>query len=561
MKLFLLAILFGFYCFGQNYPKDFFISPLDIPLEISGSFGELRSNHFHSGLDFKTKGVEGLPVYAAADGYVSRIKISTFGYGKAIYITHPNGFTTVYGHLQKASGKIQDFIVKQHYTEQSFEIELFLKPSELPVLKGEIIALSGNSGGSGGPHLHFEIRNTQSEMIINPLLFGFDAFFTDKYKPKIDNLIVYPLQDSIVVNDKLLPQIIPLTAMHDGSYISSKIVSNGAVGFGINVFDNMTNPYNRNGIYKISTFVNGVPYFNYKFDTFSFDESKHINYLIDYYRYKKNGQRFQKLFFENEYPLSLINQNKKNGILTVQPAISYIYKIIIEDFSENKTVVEIPITYKSAPIVQESIHTSNKKIKAKNEYIFETEKWTVNFAPHTFYEDFKMKLESKDSILFLHEDEIPVKNNFSISYDISGIDASKIAKSFIAYSEGTDIDYVKTYIKGNKMYAYAKKLGTYKLVQDIIAPKIYAPNFTEGKNLDAHETISIKVADYASGIATYNAFLNGKWILMEYDYKSNKLIHTLADGFYVSGKNDFKLIVTDKMNNSSTFESYFYKNN
>ncbi|HBK83841.1 MAG TPA: M23 family peptidase [Flavobacterium sp.] len=561
MKLFFLVFIVAVTAFSQNYPKDYFRSPLDIPLEISGSFGELRSNHFHSGLDFKTKGVEGLPIFAAADGYVSRIKISTFGYGKAIYITHPNGYTTVYGHLQKANGKIQDYIIKQHYKEQSFEIEVFLKPTDLPVLKGEIIAFSGNTGGSAGAHLHFEIRDTKSEMIINPLHFGFDTLFIDTFKPKIENVVVYPLQDSIVINDKQIPQIIPLTTIHDGTYIASKISSNGAVGFGINVFDYMTNPYNKNGIYKIATFVNGVPYFDYTFDTFSFDETKHVNYLIDYYRFKKYGQRFQKLFFQNEYPLSIINHNKKNGILKVQPAASYIYKVIIEDFSKNKTVIEVPITFKNYKSNKQPITSSDKKIKANNEYIFETDKWTISFAPNTFYEDFKMKLKAKDSILYLHEDEIPVKNNFSIAYNVSSFSTFKKEKSFIAYTDGANIDYIKTHIKGDKIYAYAKKLGTYKVVQDSLAPKIYAPNFTTGKIIDALDTIRIKIDDDSSGIATYNAFLNGKWILMEYDFKTNKLIHQLSDGYYLSGKNDFKLVVTDKMNNSTTFESYFYKNN
>ena len=169
MKYFLSFFMFPVLVFCQvNYPTDF-ISPLSIPLDVSGSFGELRSNHFHSGLDLKTNSVEGLDVFAVADGYISRIKISTFGYGKAIYITHPNGYTTVYGHLQKANGAIEEYIKQQQYIQKAFEVEMFLKPSELPVKQGDIIAFSGNSGGSGGPHLHFEFRDTKTEKIINPL--------------------------------------------------------------------------------------------------------------------------------------------------------------------------------------------------------------------------------------------------------------------------------------------------------------------------------------------------------------------------------------------------------
>ena len=560
MKYLFLLFFITFYSLGQDYPKDYFISPLDIPLDLSGSFGELRSNHFHSGIDLKTKGVEGLPVYAVADGYVSRIKISTWGYGKAIYITHPNGYTSVYGHLQKANGNIEDLIHKKHYDEKSFEIELFLKPSELPVKKGEVIAFSGNSGGSGGPHLHFEIRDTKSEMIINPLLFGYDKLVVDKYKPKVNSIIVYPLNDTIAVNDEFKPQAISLSVNDEGNYVTHKISSNGAIGFGMNVFDNMTNAYNKNGIYKVSTFVNGVPYFSYKFDTFSFDESKHINYFIDYYRLKNMGQRFQKMFMNNEYPLSIVNQNKRDGVLKVQPAASYTYKIVVEDFSQNTSTIEIPVVYKRG-IFQEESKNSDKKIKAKNEYIFEEENCTITFPANTFYEDFKMKMSVKDDVLYLHEDEIPVKNSFSLSFDVSKLSEDQKKKSFIAYLDGKNISYLKSYLKGNNLSAKVKKLGNYKVVQDTTAPKIYGINFSEGKTIDAFNTLSVKIADDLSGIDTYKAYLNGNWILMEYDYKTKKLVHTLADNIYVKGKNEFKLVVTDEMNNSTTFESYFYKNN
>jgi len=551
----------AFLGFSQEYPKDYFISPLDIPLDVSGSFGELRSNHFHAGLDLKTNGKTGLAVHAVADGYVSRIKISTWGYGKAIYITHPNGYTTVYGHLESANGIIEETIKKRHYTEKSFEIELFFKPTDLPVKKGEIIAFSGNSGGSGGPHLHFEFRDSKTEKILNPLLFGYDKFVVDKFKPKVTGIMVYPLNDSIAINDEFLAQTIPLSPNSDGNYVAQKIYTNGAIGFGMNVFDNMTNAYNKNGIYKVSTFVNGVPYFSYKFDSFSFDESKHINYFIDFYRYKKQKQRFQKMFMFTNYPLSIVNENKRDGILKVQPAASYTYKIIVEDFAKNSSIIEIPVVYKKAEVKKTVAIIDGISIKAKNEYNFEDGNCTVYFPENTFYEDFKMKMRMQDGMLYLHEDEIPVKNSFTVSFDISNLDENLKNKSFIAYVDGNDVSYNKSYFKGNKINARVKKLGNYKVIQDTVAPKIYAVNFSEGKNIDSYKTISIKIADDLSGIDSYEAYLNGNWILMDYDYKTNKLVHNLSDAIYVKGKNDFKLVVSDEMNNSTTFESVFYKNN
>jgi murein DD-endopeptidase MepM/ murein hydrolase activator NlpD len=224
-------------CAQNEYPKDYFKSPLDIKLNLSGSFGELRSNHFHTGLDFKTNQKENLKVYAAADGYISRIKISSFGYGKAIYVTHPNGYTTVYGHLNQGSSKIQDYIKMSHYKEKAFEIELFLKPDELVVKQGEMIALSGNSGGSGGPHLHFEIRDTKSEKPINPLLFGFDLMINDTSEPVVSTLMAYPVGENSVVNKSQEPLAINFTKQPDGTFLADKVLVSGAVGFGINAYD------------------------------------------------------------------------------------------------------------------------------------------------------------------------------------------------------------------------------------------------------------------------------------------------------------------------------------
>ncbi|WP_321540762.1 M23 family metallopeptidase [Flavobacterium piscinae] len=198
--------------FSQNqYPKEDFIPPLDIPLSLSGTFGELRSNHFHSGIDFRTQQKEGLNVIAVADGFVSRIKISTFGYGKAIYITHPNGYTSVYGHLLKTSPKIDAYLKKQHYALESFEIDIFPKPEDLIVKQGEIIALSGNTGGSGGPHLHFEYRDTKTEKIINPFFFGLDTKVKDTRIPVINEIVVYPLSEDGLVNQSQIPIQIPIS--------------------------------------------------------------------------------------------------------------------------------------------------------------------------------------------------------------------------------------------------------------------------------------------------------------------------------------------------------------
>ena len=178
---FILFLLFSALCSAQNiYPTDYFSPPLDITLVAAGTFGELRNNHFHSGIDIKTQQREGLKVYSTADGYISRIKVSHFGYGKALYITHPNGYTTVYAHLQKFSEEIEAYVKKQQYAKESFEIELFPNTEELPAKNNTVIAYSGNTGGSGGPHLHYEVRINHNA--VNPINYFFNDVGPQQYE-------------------------------------------------------------------------------------------------------------------------------------------------------------------------------------------------------------------------------------------------------------------------------------------------------------------------------------------------------------------------------------------
>ena len=556
-----LAILFApLFIFSQDYPQDYFQSPLDVPLDVSCSFGELRSNHFHSGLDFKTKGVEGLPVYAAGDGYISRIKISTFGYGKAIYITHPNGYTSVYGHLQKANGAIESFIKARQYKEQSYEVEMYLYPTELPVKKGDVIAFSGNTGGSGGPHLHFEFRNTKSEEILNPMHFGFKKIIKDERKPVIQGLVAYPL-DSTTVNNSQKPINISFSKQSDGSYLGVKVKADGKVAFGINAYDFCTNAYNKNGLYKVRAYLNGVLQYQYGFDGFAFDESRYINNFIDYERFHLMGQRVQKLFQISDYPLSIVAGNKKDGIIKVQPGVNYTYRVELFDFHGNKVELVIPIEFaNSQPTIKNAIQKTPYFVKAKNEAIFEKNNVSVQIPENAFYSNFYLNFDVSNDILTLHDDSVPVHKNITITFnDVQGLSEEQLAKTYIAILDGHKLDYNKTYRKGNTFSIKTKTLGKYKLAQDVTPPRIYNVNFVEGKTLSTQKTISVSVTDLQSDINTYNGYLNGKWILLEYDYKTKKLIHNLDDKIYVEGRNDLKIVVTDNLQNSTTFESYFFR--
>lgn len=395
-SIYILFLLASQVIFAQ-YPKDYFRSPLDIPINLSGTFGELRPNHFHSGLDIRTNNVEGLPVYAAADGIIIRIKVSTFGYGKALYIAHPNGYTTVYGHLQKFSDKIEAYVKEQQYKQKSYEVELY--PSTLKVSKSDIIALSGNSGGSGGPHLHFEFRDTATEKIINPMAFGMSKLIKDEMNPVISSLMVYPANDSTSVNKSKAPVSLSLQKQVDGTFLASKVYARGKIGFALNSYDLSTNSYNKNGIYKVATYINGSPNFKYEFDSFSFDESKHINYFIDFNRYKKLKQRFQKLFIKESYPLSLVSGNAKNGFLDIKSNVNYTFKIEVFDFHGNKTIVNVPISYDKELNLTSVSSKGNYYIKTKSDYNFEFEKTTVYIPVNAFYENVSLNISEKEGVL------------------------------------------------------------------------------------------------------------------------------------------------------------------
>ncbi len=561
MRIALVFIFFYSSLFAQNqYPRDYFRSPLDIPLRLSGNFGELRSNHFHAGFDIKTQKTEGLNVYAIADGYVSRIKISAFGYGKAIYITHPNGFTSVYGHLKLAAGEIEKYIKEKHYKDKSFEIEVFLKPDELIVKKGDIVAYSGNTGGSEGPHLHFEIRDSKTEKTINPMFFGYDSFFPDKKKPLITNLLLYPLGENTVINQSRNPFLLNLTLQNDGNYLAEKVLANGKIGFGISAYDIFDVAWEHNGIFKIESFLNGKLSFGYQFDTFSFDETQYINALIDYPRYKKTGQRVQQLFMKNPYPLSIAQTDSNYGMIPVENNSTLLYRIEVSDFSGNKSIVTVPIQFDTRPAMDTlKVKKTPYLIKKSKEYSFEKGKWSVSMPPETFYDDFYLNFDVKSDTLYFHNESTAVHHSFTVSFLDSIIAKKEDKRYFIASVETKKLKYNKTKLKDNTFTAYSKNLGPFILAIDTIPPKVSLFKYKKTKKTRILNSIKVIISDNLSGINEFNCYINGQWALFEYDYKTRTITHNFDDGIVVDGKNDLKVIVTDNVGNSSTFDTQFFR--
>jgi hypothetical protein len=548
-------------CNGQSpYPQNYFTSPLDITLVVSGTFAELRSNHFHSGLDLKTKGTEGLSLRTAAAGYVSRIKISRYGYGKALYITHPNGYTTVYAHLQKFSPSIETYVKEQQYKKETYELELFPTTEDLKVFTKDTIGYSGNTGGSGGPHLHFEIRDKQ-ERPINPMLFGIDI--KDTTKPIIYELFGYPLSETSHINGETSRVKIRVIKLPNGQYKSEQITAYGKIGFGIISTDQQDLASNKNGLSFIKTTFNGSKSLEVDFKRFSFNETKHLNRYIDYTYFVETKKRIQKLFIQQNNPLSLLKNHTSQGVVTVKDTTNSIYKVTVSDYKGNQSELSIPIKglKKELPKGTEPKKNNLQHINASEETILEKDHVSVEIYRNTFYENVAINFEVINDTLKLHKPIIPLQKSMVIHFDISqykGVDKDKLFIGSVSRFGGK-LYYVPTKKRGDKLIARTKNLGEYTLGIDDENPKIKAINFKNESWISNHRYLKLKISDDISGIKNYRATVNDKWILMEYDAKTQTLIHDFNDEIITDTKSNLKIIVTDNVGNSSTFETTFYR--
>ena len=543
----------------MSYPQDYFSAPIDINLILSGSFAELRTNHFHSGLDIKTQGKEGFQTYASAAGYVSRIKISRYGYGKALYIKHPNGYTTVYAHLKKFSAAIEAYVKKRQYQKETFEIELFPKAGTLKVLDKQLIAYTGNTGGSGGPHLHFEIRDPQ-ERPINPLMFGFDV--KDTTPPVIYGLFGYPISENSHVGGDTKRVEIRIIKQKDGTYKSEPIIAYGEIGFGIISTDRQDLASNKNGVNNIQTSFNGQKSLEVNLNRFSFDETKHLNRYIDYEFLYNNKKRIQKLFIEKNNPLSVMNAFTNGGALKIENNTYSIYKVFVSDFKGNQSELNIPIR----GVYQKLSDPINRNAKLQNvsatkEIVLQKDNVSIQILKNTFYEDVDLLFEVSNDTLKLHTALIPLQKSITINFDISKYKKEDKTRSFIGSvsSYGNKLHYSPTKKRGNTLSTRTKYLGSYSLGIDSENPEIKAINFKNKSWISNHKYLKVKINDKVSGIKNYRATLNERWILMEYDTKTQLLTYDFEDQTITETENNFKIIVTDNVGNSSTFESIFYR--
>lgn len=567
MKHLLLGFLFFYSLFliSQEYPQDYFRSPLDIPLFLSGNFGELRSNHFHAGIDIKTEGVEGKKVYAVADGYVSRIKVSPYGYGNAIYITHPNGYTSVYGHLKKYNDRITTYVKENQYKKESFSIQLFPPPFMFQVKKGDLIAYSGNTGGSGGPHLHFEIRDTKSEHPINPLFFGFNV--KDQIKPDIYAITVFPLNDTSYVNGVNKSVRFKATGSN-GIYTltpNKPILLQGQFGFGIETVDRMSGTGNRYGLHNIKLLRENAVIFEQEINEFAFHEGRYINSHIDYETYIRNKRRVQKSFTEPGNKLRIYKKMENYGIQKIDKNTNYTYEVT--DLYGNKSALKFNVeSYNfDKPISAGSI--KNKAVKyfqfnEKNTFV--TDNLLVSLPPYVLYDDIYFEYRDEPAIegaisptYWIHNHYTPLHKHITVSIKLASLSPNLKNKSYIFSTTDGKSKYPEGgKWNGDNISVKTRSFGGYGVAIDTIAPTIKPINISNGANMRNKWSISVLIKDHESGIDSYRGTIDGKWILMAYDAKNKKLSYYF-DEKVKPGKHVFKLRVKDGVGNLKMYQASF----
>ena len=562
-QLFLIlpTLLITYSVYAQtSYPTNYFRSPVDSTLTLAGNFGEIRPNHFHAGFDVRTNNHEGKPVYAVADGYVSRIKISPLGYGKSIYITHPNGYTSVYGHLQRFETTIQAFTKRVQYSKKSFEIDTILSPDALPVKKGQQIALSGNTGGSEAPHLHFEIRDTKTEMPINPYYFGYIVI--DTVKPKITALAIYPIGENATVNGKhQLKKMIPTSKNENYSLLKTDTINvNGDIGFGIECYDSENKSKNKNQVFSIELQSGGKRIYYCEFEKFTFENARYVNAHIDFAEKQKHNSKIQKCFLSKNNEAGIYKNVLNRGIISFTDDSIHWIRYIVKDFVGN--TVEAMLKVKSSSKIKIKTAAANTSVfDCLRGNQFAGEDVLINIPAYALYDDLKFtysnspKMRGTYSLLHhIQNDETALQKAITLSIKpVLLPDALQNKACIISIDKKGKKNYEEGDYKNGWVTTQTKDLGNFAIAVDTTAPKLkplfnYVPNtvinFTKAK------TIGIKATDDLSGIQKYRATIDGNWVICEYEMKKDLLFYTFDDQI-TKGKHIFKIEVTDDKGNTS----------
>lgn len=514
-----------------NFPKGYFRNPLSIPIDLSGNFGEMRPNHYHMGLDLRTKLKVNLPVYAAADGYISRIKIEPGGFGRAIYINHPNGFTTVYAHLNDFDPALERWVKEQQYLQESWKVFLDLGPFQFRIKRGDFIAYSGNTGGSEAPHLHFEIRRTADDTNVNPLLFGLPL--ADDTAPKLVRLAVYDRTKSVYEQS---PRIIPLKPLTAGIFttVPSLItISSSLFSLAITAFDTHNGSTNSNGIYESVLYVDGVAQAGFRMDEISYYNTRYLNAHIDFKTKANGGYYLQNLSELPGHINSIYKKGAGNGVIELTDNTIHNLKIVVKDAYQNTSILECKTQWSgpgSGLLTPNSrLHVPGSELPTANSRLFyplmldgfESEECEFYIGERCLYDSVHIKYSwtpatSPTAISSLHAigaTYIPLQEAYLIRIKPNrSLTETEKSRTVMQWFAGTKKDIQK--VEWQLQWAGAKfrDFGFYQLLVDIEPPEILPVGFADGADLSKASRIVFTIKDNLDKFKNVRTELDGKWV-------------------------------------------------
>ena len=527
-----------------------FHPPIDAPFNLSGTFGEFRSR-FHTGIDFK--GGEGINIFSIEDGYISRIEVSPSGYGKVVYITHPNGYSSVYAHLSRFSPDIEKYIKSEQYRSKSFTVKKFPKKDQIQVKRGELLGYSGNTGRSFGAHLHFEIRDTNSQDALNPLMFNYT--YEDLERPIIRGLYTIN-ENNTLIRD--LPKRIRISKTNDSTYVADDIIFAGDIGFGIDIYDiQYKNLFNRNGVYKVELLIDSIQKFSYSMDRIKFSENHYKKLMYDYLSLVKNNRRVLKVYIPPRSNLSFLKTNDFNGIIKSNEITDSKVNIKVTDWNNNSSYLKFKII--SADSLKSNKPLNGIEILTNQKYVINKGESVVEINKNTFYEDVLLNITSKDDTIDLGEEITPFRSSIKLKIPIDeNIDSLRLSQTFIGKIVNNKINYISSKINDSYITANTSSLGRYIISRDSILPEIRPINFKNKSNVKSNKTLRLRIKDDKSGIKNYKAYINGKWALFEYEPKQNLIFHDLSDSVIEDGENDLLIEFEDGVGNKQTYNTKIY---
>lgn len=530
---------------AQVVSQGMFIPPVDTPLLLSGTFGELRNNHFHAGIDIRTGGVEGIPVHASAEGYLARIRISPFGYGKAIYLNHPNGFTTVYAHLHSFIPELEKFTDSIQKLKGNYEIEIFPDSGKFNFKQGDKIGLTGNTGGSEGPHLHFEIRDTYSEEPLNPQLFGINI--PDTITPVANFLAIYVKHNS--------PWVITDT-INTNSFPDTIKIFSDTIAVGINISDHDSS--SRLGVYETMVCIEDSVVYNYRFDRFAFHETRFVNAHLDYGYKKTKGDKIQRLFSLPGNTCSIFRYSG-NGEIVILNGETKTLSLYVRDFKGNTFFKKFIISNQAKDSIL-PISRINNLIDFNSPCILESGGITVEIPSNALYENAEIttistrqknaisdRIRIGDASIALHK---PIKINFPMNFKVPIWDQLLIAETD---SAGKILNTNSAKFQNGIVSGFSRNFGYFHLITDVKPPDIYGISYMKDP-VTFENQLAIKIRDDISGISLYKSYLNRTSVIPAYDAKSSTLLVKIPSGY---GPHHLCIDLTDNCNNFSSIEINF----